>query len=80
MTDFTYVRTWQGWVYVAFILDVYSRKIVAWHASTSKGVQLVLIPLRMALAEREREGHPVVAGQLIHHSDAGSQYTEVGPS
>jgi hypothetical protein len=42
---------------------------VAWYASTSKDVQLVLIPLRMALTEREREGHPVVAGQLIHHSD-----------
>jgi transposase InsO family protein len=77
VTDFTYVRTWRGWVYVAFILDVYSRKIVAWYASTSKDVQLVLIPLRMALTEREREGHPVVAGQLIHHSDAGSQYTSV---
>ncbi|WLP88966.1 IS3 family transposase [Gordonia sp. NB41Y] len=75
VTDFTYVRTWRGWVYVALILDVYSRKIVAWHASTSKTVELVMIPLRMALSEREREGRPVVAGELIHHSDAGSQYT-----
>lgn len=49
VTDFTYVRTWAGWVYVAFILDVYSQRIVAWHAHTSKHVGLVMIPLRMAL-------------------------------
>ncbi len=75
VTDFTYVGTRSGWVYVAFIIDVFSRRIIAWHASTSKEVSLVMIPLRMALNEREREGHPVTAGTLIHHSDAGSQYT-----
>lgn len=47
--DFTYLRSWAGWVYVAFILDVYSQPIVAWHAQTSKHVDLVMIPLRMAL-------------------------------
>lgn len=77
VTDFTYVRTWAGWVYVAFILDVYSQRIVAWHAQTSKHVDLVMIPLRMALWQRDREGHPVGPGQLIHHSDAGSQYTSI---
>lgn len=77
VTDFTYVRTWAGWVYVAFILDVYSQRIVAWHAQTSKHVDLVMIPLRMALWERGRQGHPVGPGQLIHHSDAGSQYTSI---
>lgn len=76
VTDFTYVRTWAGWVYVAFILDVFSQRIVSWHASTSKGVDLVMVPLRMALWQRDREGHPAPAG-LIHHSDAGSQYTSV---
>jgi len=77
VTDFTYVRTWAGWVYVAFILDVFAQRIVAWHASTSKATDLVMIPLRMALWQREREGHAAVAGELIHHSDAGSQYTSV---
>lgn len=77
VTDFTYVRTWAGWVYVAFILDVFSQRIVAWHAQTSKHTDLVMIPLRMALWRRDRDGHPVGPGQLRHHSDAGSQYTSV---
>jgi transposase InsO family protein len=77
VTDFTYVRTWAGWVYVAFILDVFSQRIVAWHAQTSKHVDLVMTPLRMALWERDRQGHPVGPNQLIHHSDAGSQYTSI---
>jgi putative transposase len=77
VTDFTYVRAWAGWVYVAFIVDVFAQRIVAWHASTTKETELVMIPLRMALWERGREGHPAVAGELIHHSDAGSQYTSI---
>ncbi|GAA4834841.1 hypothetical protein GCM10023221_09600 [Luteimicrobium xylanilyticum] len=76
VTDFTYVRTWAGWTYVAFIVDCYSQKIVSWHASTTKHVDLVMTPLRIALWQRDREGHPAPAG-LIHHSDAGSQYTSV---
>lgn len=77
VTDFTYVRTWAGWVYVAFILDVFSQRIVAWHAQTTKHTDLVMIPLRMALWERDRQGHRVGPRQLIHHSDAGSQYTSI---
>ena len=77
VTDFTYCRTWSGWVYVAFIVDVFSQRIVAWHAQTTKHVDLVLTPLRMAVWQREREGHPVEVGRLIHHSDAGSQYTSL---
>ena len=73
VTDFTYVRTWAGWVYVAFILDCFAQRIVAWHASTSKETELVMVPLRMALWQRGRDGHPVGPQQLIHHSDAGSQ-------
>ncbi|SNS95872.1 Transposase InsO and inactivated derivatives [Micrococcales bacterium KH10] len=73
VTDFTYVRTWAGWVYVAFIVDVFSQRIVAWHAQTTKHVDLVMTPLRMALWERDRQGHRDAPGQLIHHSDAGSQ-------
>lgn len=77
VADFTYVHTASGWVYVAFIVDVYSQRIVGWHAQTSRGVELVRIPLRLALWERDRTQHPVVAGELTHHSDAGSQYTAV---
>jgi putative transposase len=73
VTDFTYVRTWAGFTYVAFIVDVFAQRIVAWHAATTKQTDLVMIPLRMALWQREREGHPTVPGELIHHSDAGSQ-------
>lgn len=77
VTDFTYVRSWAGWVYVAFILDVYAQRIVAWHAATCKDVELVMTPLRMAVWQRAREGHPIPDRQLIHHSDAGSQYTSI---
>ncbi|MDE0547660.1 IS3 family transposase [Microbacterium sp. C7(2022)] len=75
--DFTYCRTWAGWVYVAFIVDVYSQRIVAWHAQTTKHVELVMIPLRMALWERGRQGHPIAPDQLRAHSDAGSQYVSL---
>ena len=73
VTDFTYVRTWAGFAYVAFIVDVFAQKIVAWHAATTKTVDLVMVPLRMALWQRGREGHRPMHGELICHSDAGSQ-------
>jgi putative transposase len=73
VTDFTYCRTWAGFVYVAFIVDVFAQRIVAWHAATDKRTDLVLAPLRMALWDRDRQGHPVVPGELVSHSDAGSQ-------
>mgnify|MGYP003380255735 FL=1 len=75
--DFTYVRTWAGFGYVAFILDVFAQKLVAWNASTSKVVDLVDVPLRIALWQRDRDGHAVVPGELIGHADAGSQYTSI---
>lgn len=77
VTDFTYVRSWAGFVYVAFIVDVFAQRIVAWHAATTKVTDLVMTPLRMALWQRDHEGRPAVAGELIHHSDAGSQYTSI---
>ena len=77
VTDFTYVRTWAGFFYVAFVVDVFAQRIVGWHASTSKKVDLVMTPLRIALWQREREGNSVSPGNLIHHSDAGSQYTAI---
>lgn len=73
VTDFTYVRTWAGFVYVAFIVDVYAQRIIAWHAATSKVTDLVMTPLTMALWERDRQGRAGEPGELIHHSDAGSQ-------
>jgi len=77
VADFTYARTWAGFVYVAFIVDVFAQRIVAWHAATDKRTELVLTPLRIALWQRDRDGHPVQPGQLIHHADAGSQYTSI---
>jgi len=57
VTDFTYVRTWAGFTYVAFSVDVFAQRVVAWHAATTKATDLVMIPLRMALWARDREGH-----------------------
>ena len=75
--DFTYCRTWVGFVYVAFIVDVFAQKIVAWHAATIRDADLVLTPLKMAIWQRGREGHPIEPGELIGHSDAGRQYTAI---
>ncbi|QIS23479.1 DDE-type integrase/transposase/recombinase [Nocardia terpenica] len=72
VTDFTYVPTWSGFVYVAFVVDCFSRFIVGWHAATVKDTAMVTIALRMALWRRDHDDHPVRDG-LIHHSDAGSQ-------
>jgi transposase InsO family protein len=77
VADFTYVRTWAGFCYVAFIVDVFSQRIVGWHAATDKRTDLVLTPLRIALWDRDRQGRPVHPGELVHHSDAGSQYTSI---
>ena len=77
VADFTYVRTWSGFVYVAFIVDVFAQRILAWHAATTMTTSLVVTALRMALWQRDHEHHPVTAGDLICHSDAGSQYTSI---
>jgi putative transposase len=61
-------------VYVAFVVDVYSRAIAGWAAATHKRAKLVLDALQMALWRRDRDGHRPGPG-LVHHSDAGSQYT-----
>ena len=76
VTDFTYVRTWGSFVYVAFAIDLYSRAIVGWHASAVKDTSFVEACLKMALWRRDHSGHAVEPG-MIHHSDAGSQYTSV---
>jgi len=71
VTDFTYCRTWSGFVYVAFVIDCFSRAIVGWHAATVKDTAMVTTALKMALWRRDHAQHRVAAG-LIHHSDAGS--------
>jgi putative transposase len=75
VADFTHVATFAGVVYVAFVVDTFSRRIVGWSAATSKETRLVLDALEMALWQRDRDQHPHQKGELIHHSDAGSQYT-----
>ncbi len=74
VSDFTYVATWSGVVYVAFAIDVFSRRIVGWKADRSMKTNLVLDTLEMALWARDHHGQPV-AGGLVVHSDAGSQFT-----
>jgi putative transposase len=74
VADFTYVATWSGTVYVAFVFDVYSRRIVGWRAATQMTTELVLDCLEHAIWTRQRDGVSDLAG-LVHHTDAGSQYT-----
>jgi transposase InsO family protein len=69
--DFTYLRCWEGVVYFAFVIDVYSRMVVGWQFAEHMRTDLVLDALRMALAQRG----PGADVALVHHSDAGSQYT-----
>ncbi|RNL72088.1 IS3 family transposase [Streptomyces sp. I6] len=75
VADFTHVAAWSGVVYVAFVVDTFSRRIVGWSASMSKETKLVLDALDMGLWQRDRDGRPPTPGELVHHSDAGSQYT-----
>jgi putative transposase len=73
VADFTHVPAWAGTVYVSFVLDTFSRRIVGWSAATTKHTPLVLAALEMGLWQRDRAGQD--RNGLIHHSDAGSQYT-----
>jgi putative transposase len=75
VADLTYVRTFEGWVYAAFIVDVYSRMVVGWQISRSLRTDLALDALEMAVWNRTRAGHDL--DQLIHHSDRGVQYLSV---
>ena len=73
VADLTYVSTWSGFVYVAFVIDVFSRFIVGWRASRSLHADLALDALEMAIWRRRR--HDLTG--LVHHSDRGSQYTAI---
>jgi len=73
VSDFTYVATWAGFVYVAFVIDVFARRIVGWRASRTAHASFVLDALEQALHDRR----PVHRGGLVHHSDRGSQYVSI---
>ena len=73
VSDFTYVATWQGFVYVAFVVDAFARRIVGWRVSRTAHAGFVLDALEQALHDRR----PVHRSGLVHHSDRGSQYLSI---
>ena len=73
VSDFTYVATWRGFVFVAFVIDVFSRRIVGWRASASMRTDLALDALEQAIYDRCDDD----TGDLVHHSDRGSQYLSI---
>ena len=73
VSDFTYVATWQGFAYVAFVIDVFARRIVGWRVSRSARADFVLDALEQALCDRR----PARQGGLVHHSDRGGQYVSI---
>lgn len=75
VADITYCRTFSGWVYAAFVIDVFSRRVVGWQLSKSLRTDLALDALNMGLWTRAREGHDT--SSLIHHSDKGVQYIAI---
>ena len=75
VADITYVRTFAGWVYAAFVTDVFSRRIVGWQLSTSLRTDLALDALEMGIWARTRAGRDL--SRLIHHSDRGVQYVAI---
>jgi putative transposase len=75
VVDFTYVATWPGMAYTAFVIDVYSRRIVGWRTAAAMPTELPLDALEMALWTRSLAGQQVDG--VVHHSDAGSQYSAI---
>lgn len=75
VVDFTYVPTWSGMAFTAFVTDVFSRRIVGWRTASRMPAELPLDALEMALWTRDHAGHDVTG--VVHHSDAGSQYTAI---
>ena len=73
LADFTYVSTWAGFIYVAFVIDAYARRIVGWRASRTAHADFVLDALEQALHDRR----PASRGGLVHHSDRGAQYVSI---
>jgi putative transposase len=79
VADFSYVPTWAGMVYVAFVIDAFSRRILGWRAASTMTTELVLDALEMAIWTRQRAGVTDLAG-LVHHTDAGSHLRFRGSS
>jgi putative transposase len=75
VADITYVRTFAGWVYAAFVTDVFSRRVLGWQCSTSLRTDLALDALEMAIWTRQRDGADLT--HLTHHSDRGVQYLAI---
>lgn len=73
VADFTYVSTWQGWLYVAFVIDAYAKQIVGWRASNTMTTDFVLDALEQAVYARR----PSHSDGLVHHSDRGAQYVSI---
>lgn len=73
VADFTYVSTWQGWLYVAFVIGLYAKRIVGWRVSSQMTTDLVMDALEQALHDRK----PDKSAGLIHYSDRGSQYVSI---
>jgi putative transposase len=75
VADLTDIRTWSGWVYAAFVIDLYSRQVVGWQLATHLRTDLALDALEMAIWRRQREHADL--SQLVHHSDRGVQYLSI---
>jgi putative transposase len=76
VADLTYVSTWSGWVYVAFVVDAYARRILGWRVATTMSTTMVLDSIEQAIWTRQREGI-VDLKDVVHHTDRGSQYTSI---
>jgi putative transposase len=75
VADITYVSTWSGWVYVAFVIDAFARRIIGWRCGTSMSTQLVLDALEQAVWTRQRAGRSLDC--VVAQTDRGSQYTAI---
>jgi putative transposase len=75
VADITYVSTWSGWVYVAFVVDAFARRIIGWRTGTNMSTQLVLDALEQAVWTRQRDGANL--DSVVAHTDRGSQYTSI---
>jgi putative transposase len=76
VADFTYVSTWQGWVFVAFVIDAFARRIIGWRTSRTMTTEMALDAIEHAIWTRRQEGNCDFT-DLVHHNDRGSQYTAV---
>jgi len=76
IADITYVSTWSGWAYTAFVIDIFSQQILGWAVAATMTDRLVRDALGMAVWQRDRHGRPI-GDRVIHHSDKGAQYTSI---